>query len=154
MQKSPMLPRKSPLKRKKISRKPKKRSTKRTLSKIKKELEALQKKLVIKLYGNDCYTCPQKNLAGANCQLGHVPWPRSDLGPMAKFDYRYTRIQCFRCNINLGGAGGQALRRMQREGIDIDKMREASDKQKGKPVKTSWYEMMILVYKKELESLK
>jgi hypothetical protein len=137
------LPRKPRKIRKTVSRK-------RTLSKIKKELEALQKKLVIKIFGNDCYTCPQKNLEGANCQLGHVPWPRSDLGPMAKFDTRYTRIQCFRCNINLGGNGAKAYERMQKGHIDLDYLRKESDKQKGKPVKISWYENKIAEYKKEL----
>lgn len=121
-----------------------------SISKLKKRLEALQKQLVIKLYGNDCYTCPQKNLQGRNCQLGHVPWPRSDLGPKVKFDTRFTRIQCFRCNINQGGAGAKAYARMEKEGIDLPSLRKESEKEKGVVVPRKWYEERIEWYKQEL----
>ena len=63
----------------------------------------------------DCYTCPAKGLQGANCQLGHVPWPKSTLGAFLKYDLRVLKFQCFRCNINKGGMGAVAYERMERE---------------------------------------
>ncbi len=148
----PRLARKPP-KRHSRSSKPKKAKKAPTLSKLKKELEALQKQIVIKLYGRDCFTCPAKDLEGMSCQLGHVPWPRSDLGPKAKFDPRFTRVQCFRCNINLGGNGAKALQRMIDEGIDTKAMRKESDAEKGKLVPLQWYKDEILRYKSLLESV-
>lgn len=122
------------------------------VSTIKKRLESQQKAIVIKKYGNDCYTCPQKNLEGTNCQLGHVPWPRSILGPKVKFDYRFTRIQCFRCNINCGGNGAVAYKRMQEEGIDLDAMWKESETEKGKVVPRQWYLDKTAEYKAILEA--
>ncbi len=124
-----------------------------SLSKLKKTLEALQKQITIKLYGKDCYTCPQKNLEGANCQLGHCPWPRSILSTKCKFDYRYTRIQCFRCNIHLGGMGARAFQKMEAEGADTDALWQESETTKGKSVPRKWFEEKILEYQTLLTSL-
>lgn len=136
----------------KVSTAPKKKRVKAlSVSKLKKQLEALQKQVVLKLYGNDCYTCEAKDLQGSNCHLGHVPWPRTDLSIQAKFDYRYTRAQCFRDNIHLGGAGAKAYARMQAEGIDMIMLREYADEGKGKPVPRSWYESKMAEYKALLE---
>lgn len=122
-----------------------------TITKLKKELETLQKQIVLKLYGTDCFTCPTTNCEGKNRHLGHVPWPRTDLSPQAKFDYRYTRIQCMPCNIHKGGAGAKAYARMQADGIDMIMLREYADEGKGKPVPRSWFEEMISKYKALLE---
>ena len=116
-----------------------KRKRKSPLTKAKESLEAVQKELVIKVYGRDCYTCPQKNLKGMNCQLGHVPWPRSELSVQCVFTYTFTRIQCFRCNINCGGNGAKALKRMIAEGIDVDKMEAHNIATKGKTTSLNWF---------------
>lgn len=121
------------------------------LSKLKKALESLQKQLVIQTYGNDCFTCSAKDLQGSNCQLGHVPWPRSILSVQAKFDIRYTRIQDFGCNINRGGMGAMALKRMQDEGIDTSELWRESVEQKGKTVPRIWFEEKIKLYTVLLE---
>ena len=89
--------------------------SKQPISKIQREIWKLVKPIVIKLYGNNCYTCPAKNLVGANCQLGHVPWPKSTLGAYLKYDLRCLRIQCFACNIHRGGMGAEAYKRMLKE---------------------------------------
>jgi len=136
--------------RKKASRK---RVKTRKLSAIKKDLEALQKALVIKLYGNDCYTCPAKNLQGRNCHLGHVPWPRSVLWVACTFDYRHTRIQCMLCNIHRGGMGAVALKRMEQEigAEEVQKLKNFSDNNKGKTVPRSYFEEKIASYTKLLK---
>ena len=122
-----------------------------SVSKLKKQLEALQKLVVIKLYGVDCFTCSTTECEGKNRHLGHVPWPRTDLSPQAKYDHRYTRIQCMVCNIHKGGAGAKAYARMQAEGIDMIMLREYADEGKGKPVPRAWFEEMISKYKALLE---
>ena len=124
-----------------------------SLSKLKKTLEALQKQITIKKYGKDCYTCPQKNLQGANCQLGHVPWPRSILSTACKFDYRFTRIQCFRCNIFLGGMGAVAYKNMRQQNIDMDALWKESETTKGKSVPKQFFIDKILEYQTLLASL-
>jgi len=122
------------------------------LRKLKKELERAQKALTIKVHGNDCFTCPQKNLQKSNCQLGHVPWPRSILSPECIFDTRFTRIQCFSCNIHRGGMGAVALQRMRDEGIDVDAMRALNEATKGKPVPASWFQEKLNDYTSQLST--
>lgn len=125
-----------------------------SIAKLKKTLEALQKQIIIKTYGTDCYTCSQTNLIGANCQLGHIPWPRSLLSTDAKFDTRFGRIQCFRCNIHLGGNGAIALKRMQDEGIDTDALWKFSQTTKGKSVPKRFFIGKITEYQIKLAALK
>ncbi len=117
-----------------------------------KVLEALQKAVVRKLYGNDCYTCPAQNLQGSNCQLGHVPWPRSQLSTICKFDYEYTRMQCFKCNIWNKGCGADAYRRMVSEDIDVEAMHQQNLATKGKVCGKPWFETKIAEYKQVLSS--
>lgn len=62
-----------------------------------------------------CYTCPATNLEGSNCQLGHVPYPKSILSAFLKYDFRILEWQCMRCNIHGGGMGGVAYQKMLKE---------------------------------------
>lgn len=73
------------------------------------------RELAFLMYKNDCYTCPARNLEGANCQLGHVPWPKAALSAHLKYDMRLLKWQCYSCNINKGGMGAEAYKRMLRE---------------------------------------
>jgi len=61
-----------------------------------------------------CYTC-NRTIEGSNKQLGHVPWPKSVLGALLKYDMRCLRWQCYHCNINCGGMGTEAYKRMLKE---------------------------------------
>lgn len=101
-------------------------------NKLRKELEKLQKEITIRKYGRDCYTCPAKALQKSNCQLGHVPWPRSVLSVECKFSTDYTRIQCYMCNIWRGGMGAVAYKRMQGEGVDLELLWQRNEANKGK----------------------
>jgi hypothetical protein len=62
-----------------------------------------------------CYTCQARNIQGSNRQLGHVPYPKSILGANLKYDMRVLKFQCYHCNINCGGMGAEALKRMTKE---------------------------------------
>jgi hypothetical protein len=88
---------------------------KQPISKIQKLLWQECRRVADILYGTNCYTCSAKNLEGRNKQLGHVPWPKSTLGANLKYDLRVLRNQCFSCNINKGGMGAEAYKKMLRE---------------------------------------
>lgn len=134
--------RKKPIKRKKAKKvKPKS---------LRDELEALQKAIVIKVYGTACYTCPAKDLQGSNCQLGHVPWPRSQLSIPSKFDTRFTRIQCYKCNIWDKGRGADAAMKMLKEGIDLEMMWAENVAEKGKTFNNKWFVGKIADYTLQL----
>jgi len=89
--------------------------SKQSISKIQKLLWVECRRIADILYKNDCYTCEAKNLQGSNKQLGHVPWPKSVLGASTKYDMRFLRWQCMRCNIHGGGMGATAYKRMMEE---------------------------------------
>lgn len=103
---------------------------KQPISKIQKLLWQECRRVAGFLYKKDCYTCPAKNLLGSNCQLGHVPWPKSTLGALLKYDMRVLRWQCMRCNQFMGGMGAEAYKKMLREEGQayMDKLEE--DRQK------------------------
>jgi Zn-finger protein len=92
-----------------------KKVSKKPISKIQRDLWVECKRIASFLYKKDCYTCPAKNLVGKNCQLGHVPYPKSTLGANLKYDMRVLRWQCMRCNIHGGGQGAEAYKRMLKE---------------------------------------
>ena len=106
------------------------------------------KRIVDKMYGTNCYTCPAKNLIGANKQLGHVPWAKATLGANLKYDIRVLRNQCFRCNIHLGGQGAEAYKRMLREEgkAYMDKL----EKERHETVKASEHYSQLLEYYQSL----
>lgn len=69
------------------------------------------KRIILARYGNTCYSCGRTNLEGSNCQLGHLI-PSGACGAYLRYDLRNLRIQCYHCNINLGGNGAEYYRRM------------------------------------------
>lgn len=88
---------------------------KQPISKLQKELWQECRRVAGIWYKKNCYTCPAKNLEGSNCQLGHVPYPKSVLGANLKYDMRVLRWQCMRCNVHQGGMGAEAYKKMLRE---------------------------------------
>lgn len=62
-------------------------------------------------YGWTCFTCGAEHLVGSNCQLGHFI-PRGTCGAYLRFSLDNLRIQCYHCNINLGGNGAVFYRRL------------------------------------------
>lgn len=93
---------------------------KKTISSIQKEIWQECRRIANDYYCKsdgsvDCYTCDAKDLVGANKQLGHVPYPKSVLSAYLKYDMRVLRWQCYHCNINCGGQGAEAYKRMLKE---------------------------------------
>lgn len=62
---------------------------------------------------NYCYTC-DKEVDGANRQLGHFI-PNSVGGALLRYNLDNLRIQCYYCNINLGGYQAEFYRRLLKE---------------------------------------
>jgi len=117
-----------PLKRTKL-----KKVSKKPISKIQRELWKECRRVAEILYKKDCYTCKAKKLQGSNCQLGHVPYPKSTLGANLKYDMRVLRWQCFACNIHRGGQGAEAYKRMLKE--EGNAYMEQLEKERQKTVK-------------------
>ena len=69
------------------------------------------KRIIRARYGNTCYTCGKTGLEGSNWHTGHFI-PKAACGAYLKYDLRNLRPQCYHCNINLGGNGGEFYRRM------------------------------------------
>lgn len=88
-----------------------KKASKQRVSVLDRKLKELCKQIIRNKYGNECYTCNQKNLKDQNWQTGHMI-PKGSLGSFLRWDLRVLRPQCFHCNINLGGNGAEFLRRM------------------------------------------
>jgi hypothetical protein len=60
-----------------------------------------------------CFTC-DKEISGKGCQLGHMI-PRSVGGALLRFHLDNLRLQCYYCNINLGGNGSEFYPRLVKE---------------------------------------
>jgi len=60
-----------------------------------------------------CYTC-DKEVDGSNRQLGHFI-PNSVGGAILRYNLDNLRIQCYYCNINLGGNGSMFSRNLLRD---------------------------------------
>jgi len=130
----------------------KKRHSKTDLRRAKDKLWELTRKIVFRTYGTNCYTCPKTNLTGVNCQGGHVPWPTSILSTECRYDIRFIRAQCYNCNINNGGMGAVALKKMLAEGIDIEAMETLNRETKGKPYPLDWHLQKIQEYEQILNA--
>lgn len=99
-----------------MKKSPLKKQSKQPISKIQRQLWELCKNIIRNKYGNTCYTCGKTNLEGSNWHTGHLI-PKAACGATLKYDLRVLRPQCYHCNINLGGNGGEFYRRMEiREG--------------------------------------
>lgn len=138
---------------KKEKDKPKKQRE-RTLANIELELWELCRKITRILYKH-CYTCPQMNLVGMNCQTGHMH-PKGACGASMKYDLRILRLQCFQCNINHGGMGAVFKENMDREigKVASDMLLEEAKSSKGKNIKArDYYLILIGRYKVLLDQL-
>lgn len=87
-----------------------------SVTNIKSKIWELCKTIIRKKYPNNCYTCGQTNLSAGNWHTGHFV-SKSLCNSKMKFDLRNLRPQCYRCNINGGGAGAIFYKLMvEREG--------------------------------------
>ncbi len=97
-----------------MKRTPLKRKSKSDITKIQDKIWELCKKITRHRYGNTCYTCGKTGLEGSNQHTGHL-YPKAALGAYLKYDLRVLRIQCYHCNVNLGGNGAVYLENILRD---------------------------------------
>lgn len=93
-----------------------------------------------------CFTC-SKRIEKANCQLGHFI-PNSTGGALLRYNLDNLRLQCYFCNINLGGNGAEFYRRLVNEKGQqfVDDLFEI--KRKGSVNALDWYKKLLNEYKK------
>lgn len=130
----------------------KKRKVKTPLQKAKAKLWKLCREITIKRYGSDCFTCPSKDLAGSNRQLGHFI-SSSICSTEMRYELRNLRIQCYSCNINKSGNWLQFEKNLIRDGIDVAYLKQHNEDTKGLSYRIDWYEEQIERYEALLESL-
>jgi len=118
---------------------------------LKTELWNECKRIVRATYGKDgtwrCFTCDRLLDAPVKAHTGHC-LPSGACGAYLRYDLRNLRIQCYWCNINLGGNGAEYVRRLV-----IEKGQEYVDqlfKDKNVIIKADsiWYQNKIDEYKK------
>jgi len=82
------------------------------------KLWELCKQIIRLKYPNTCFTCGLENLKGKNLHTGHFIKKRK-LPYELKFDLRFLRPQCNKCNLfNNGNEGMYAINLVKTEGVD------------------------------------
>jgi hypothetical protein len=119
------------------------------IPRLKKKLWNLCKLINRKEQPNVCYTCGAVGLEGANWHTGHM-WAKASLSSHLKYDMRVLRSQCYRCNVNHGGAGADFYRNMVAE-IGQEAMDEL-EKERQITIKADkqWYLNKIAEYEERL----
>jgi len=90
-----------------------KRKSKSDIRKIQDELWQECRRIILSRYPHVCYTC-DKPVEGSNRQVGHFI-PNSVGGALLRYNLDNLRIQCYYCNINLGGNGSEFYRKLLKE---------------------------------------
>lgn len=124
--------------------------SKSSFKKLENELWQECRRITYEQYGNNCYTCSQKNLQGRNAHTGHM-WPKGSLGASLKYDIRILRPQCYNCNINYGGQGAIFIKKMEKEEgkIYMDKLHaDKIEDKKGSLKASDYYPQLLLEYRR------
>lgn len=110
-------------------------------------------KLIIRAkYSLYCFTCGRGPLEGSSCQTGHFI-PKGSSPATLKYSLENLRIQCYHCNINLGGNGAVFYRKMvEKEG---QKYVDRLFAMRNELVKADsiWYEKKIKEYQMILKNI-
>ena len=104
----------------------KKFTGKTPLIKAKNKLWNTIRTYIFNKYNFECYTCPQKDLTGSNCQLGHFHTAGS-CGSDMFWHLDNLRPQCLRCNKQLNG-NAQQYRYNLIDEIGLDKVLELDNR--------------------------
>ena len=133
-----------------MKRTPLKRKSKSETRKVQDELWQECRRIIKSRYPSHyrtwtCFTC-DKPISKSNCQLGHFI-PNSVGGALLRYNLDNLRLQCYYCNINLGGNGSEFYPRLVKEkGQEyVDKLFQL----KGQTTKAlDHYKMLLDEYKK------
>lgn len=72
------------------------------------------KRIIRERHGNNCYTCPARNLEGSNWHTGHGK-SKGALPVRYKYDLRNLRPQCMLCNIHRGGMSDIFITKLEKD---------------------------------------
>jgi 5-methylcytosine-specific restriction endonuclease McrA len=129
-----------------------KRGTKRlarvrkdTVGKLKAQLWHLCRAIIIKQYGNDCYTCPAKGLSGSNLHVGHFI-SSSVCSAELRYALENLRPQCFACNIHRSGNWPAYESHLRLDGVDVEELKRRNEQTKGMKTDNLWYMAKIAEY--------
>jgi len=123
-----------------------KRRKKSELQKTKDKLWKECRRIVIRDHGNDCYTCPSKDLQGSNLHVGHFI-SSSICSVEMRYDLDNLRPQCYACNIHRSGNWVAYERHLKLDGIDVEALKQRNEDTKGKQYDILWYQDKLEEYK-------
>jgi hypothetical protein len=95
---------------------------KKTIKKLHKEVWK-EVTRICKKKGNICYTCG-KYCEGSNRHTGHGI-AKASLSLRYKYDMRNLKVQCYNCNINLGGNQHIFIAKLEKEKEGLEFLNEA-----------------------------
>lgn len=152
MKRGGYLQRKTPLKATKgLAKRSKLRSTgsKRKkvvpVSKLKKQLWQLCRQIIIKRYGNTCYTCGATGLTGSNLHVGHFI-SSSVCSAAMRYSLDNLRPQDYRCNIHLSGNWPSYEAHLMLDGIDVEALKQRNRDTSGLKYDILFYQGKINEY--------
>ena len=124
------------------------RKSKSEVTKLQDKLWDLCKKIIRARYPHFCFTCGRQ-IDGANMHTGHFI-PKASCPAELKYSLDNLRLQCYHCNINLGGNGGEYYRKLEEEMgkefvEDLFKRKQITGK-----ADKFWYEQKIQEYEEIL----
>lgn len=92
---------------------PLRRKSKSEIKKLQDKLWKLCREIIRARYPHFCYTC-DRPVEGSNMHCGHFI-PKAACPAELKYHLDNLRLQCYHCNINLGGNGGEFYRRLEKK---------------------------------------
>ena len=116
-----------------------------TITKLKAQLWQLCRQIIIKRYGNICYTCGAANLGGSNLHVGHFI-SSSVCSMELRFSLENLRPQDYRCNIHLSGNWPAFEAHLRVDGIDVEALKRRNQETKGGSYGRLWVEQKIIEY--------
>lgn len=143
------LKRKTPLR---ANRRPSKRAKRKTPRKpsirlLKDKLWRECRRIIIRDYGNNCYTCASADLSGSGLHVGHFI-PSSICSGEMRYSLDNLRPQCFACNIHRSGNWVAYERHLLADGIDVAALKQYNEDTKGRKYDAQWYQEKIEEYRK------
>jgi hypothetical protein len=126
-----------------LATKPKKRKPRPAA----KRLWDLCKTLIRERYGNECYTCRKKGLAGSDWHTGHFI-AKSICSTELAYDLMNLRPQCYACNVHRSGNWiAFEARLIEEHGLAyVDELKRRNQATKGQKFGTPWLEAKIIEY--------
>ncbi len=121
------------------------RVSKAPITKLKKQLWQLCRAIIIKRYGDTCYSCGALGLRASNLQVGHFI-PSSVCSTESRYSLENLRPQCMVCNIHRSGNWPAYERHLLADGIDIEALKRRNEETKGEMYRADWYQTKIAAY--------